>query len=243
MIIESVKRAIQSNLNITQGTTPVIYFGDYDRSKACTVSLNPSDREFIDKRNGKMLSGVKERLCSRIKLGKKDNEPLTDYEANIVLKYCKDYFKNNPLDWFNKFEYLINKFGYSYYNDSCVNLDLIQWATTPFWDELDDNIKSIHLEEDMPVLEYLLNRKKQFEVIFINGSTVKNICSKYFSNIMINEKETEFKNNNGKIIKFHVYTGNYNGIKIIGWSKYLQSPAIGGYKNIDILYNTIIKEI
>ena len=237
MILERIKKPIGNNMNITKGSTPIIYFGDYDNAKACTVSINPSDREFLDK-NGKILTNNEERLCSRIKLGRKDTDELTDSDAETVLKYCKNYFKTRPYKtWFNKYDYLINKFGYSYFNDTCVHLDLVQWATTPFWNKVSDRNKSLHLKNDIPVLEYLLN--KQFDVIFLNGSTVvTNIC-RYLNSMDLNEKETFFKNKNGNTCKIKVYTGKYKSIKVIGWSTYLQSQSIGGYDNIDVLYDTI----
>jgi len=237
MILERIKRPIENNLSITKQSTPIIYFGNYNKAKACTISLNPSDREFLDK-NGNILSGTKERLCSRKKLGKKDADILNDSEANIVEKYCNDYFKINPYKiWFNKYDHLIKKFGYSYYNDSCVALDLIQWATTPFWNGLEENIKSIHLKNDLPVMEYLL--EKDFEVIFLNGGTVVSNVKIYLKNIYLIEKNAVFKNRNGNSKDIKIYIGSYKKIKVIGWSTYLQSASIGGYENIDILSEII----
>jgi predicted Ser/Thr protein kinase len=69
MIIERIRKPIENNMCITKGSTPVIYFGDYDSAKACTISLNPSNREFLDT-NGEILTGNAERLCSRKTLGK-----------------------------------------------------------------------------------------------------------------------------------------------------------------------------
>jgi len=244
MIIERIRRPIENNMYITKGSTPVIYFGDYDSAEACTISLNPSDREFLDE-NGGILTGNEERLCSRRKLGKRDGDLLTEEDAEKVLEYCKNYFTKNPYDWFVKFNYLIKKFGYSYYNNTCVHLDLVQWATTPFWRDISENIKLIHIKNDLPVLEYLLNNKNnKFKVIFLNGSTViSNMCS-YLKGMNVNEKRAIYKNTRGRETNIKVYTRNYNNIKIIGWSVYLQNPPVGGdYTNIDILYDTIKDEI
>jgi len=192
MIIERIKRPIENNLSITKQSTPIIYFGNYKKANSCTISLNPSDREFLDN-NGNILSGNKERLCSRKKLGKEDSDILTDSEASIVEKYCNNYFKINPYKiWFNKYDYLIKKFGYSYYNDSCVALDLIQWATTPFWNGLNDNTRLKLLEKDLPVLEYLL--EKNFEIIFLNGGTVVSNLNRYLNGISLNEIPASFVN-------------------------------------------------
>jgi hypothetical protein len=241
MIIERLKRPIEKNMYITKGTTPIIYFGSYDHAKSCTISINPSDREFLDK-NGNILTGQKERLCSRIKLGKNDTESLMDNDVDVILKYCNNYFQINPYkNWFNKYDYMIDKFGYSFYNNTCVHLDLVQWATTPFWHDINENIKSQHLKNDLPVLEYLLNKK--FDTMFLNGLTVVSNIHRYLRNITINEKETTYRNNNGNESTIKIYTGNYNNIKIIGWSIYLQSQSVGGYNNIDILYKTIRNKI
>jgi len=44
VIIERIKRKIEPEMYILSQSTPVIYFGNYDTAKACTVSINPSDR-------------------------------------------------------------------------------------------------------------------------------------------------------------------------------------------------------
>jgi len=242
MIIERIKRKIEPQMFIVPQSTPVIYFGNYDKARACTISLNPSKKEFVDNKDN-LLVGKKERLCSRLRLNKKDADCLSNSDADIIIDCCNNYFRNNPYrNWFNKYEYMIKKFGYSYFNDTCVHLDLVQWSTSPFWDGLDDKIKAIHLKNDLPVLEYLLNNKK-FEIIFLNGNTVVDNVKKYMKNITINEKDAIYCNKNSYSINIKVYIGNYKNIKIIGWSPYLQSPTIGGYDNIDILYDTIIRFI
>jgi len=241
MIIERIKRKIEPQMFIVPQSTPVIYFGNYDKARACTISLNPSNKEFLDNKDN-LLVGKKERLCSRLRLNKKDSEVLTNSDTDIVIDCCNNYFRNNPYrNWFNKNEHMINKFGYSYFNDTCVHLDLVQWATSPFWGDLDDEIKTIHLKYDLPVLKYLLN--KNFGIMFLNGyTTMNNVCT-YLNINAVKDTNLTFRYKNGNEINIKVYTGKYNNIKIIGWSPYLQSPTIGGYDNIDILYDTIIKYI
>jgi len=43
---DRIKRKIEPNMCVVPQTTPVIYFGDYDSARACTISLNPSDRDY-----------------------------------------------------------------------------------------------------------------------------------------------------------------------------------------------------
>ena len=45
-IKELIKSPINDSLQITKGITPIPFFGDLENSVACTISLNPSDREF-----------------------------------------------------------------------------------------------------------------------------------------------------------------------------------------------------
>ena len=72
-------------------------------------------------------------------------------------------------------------------------MDLVQWATTPSWKDLDKKIIEIHLKNDLPVLEYLLD--KEFECIFLNGSTVVENVSKYLR-INIKDENIKYENKN-----------------------------------------------
>jgi hypothetical protein len=225
MIYSRIMTSIPSGLSITKGTTPVVYFGKYDSAKSCTISINPSDREFCDKQ-GEILCDTKARLCSRKQLCKKDTEVLNKNEAESVIQFCNEYFQRRPYrSWFDKYERLLNHFDLSYYNGSVVHLDLVQWATTPFWNKIDPDIRKQLLEEDLPFLQKLL--EKGFETIFLNGKTVVNEVCKH---LKINLKEIVIKEEN---MAFSVYIGEYKKSKVIGWSTYLQSPAVGGYNNID----------
>jgi hypothetical protein len=234
MLIERIKRKLEPNLYITPQTTPIIYFGNYDMAKSCTISLNPSDKEFIDNSNVLLDLNNRQRLCSRKRLRKNDCDELTNEEANIVLNYCDNYFNLKPYKlWFNPLDFFIQNFGnYSYYNNTCVHLDLVQWATTPKWNDVPQNIRQKHLETDLPVLKYLLN--KNFEVMFLNGKTVVENVSKCL-NLNIQNKKTIFRNANGNESELYIYYGKYNKINIVGWNLYLQSAAIGGYENKKIL--------
>jgi len=242
MIIERIKRKIESGLYIVPQSTPIIYFGNYDEAKACTISLNPSNKEFVGSSDILLDYKDSERLCSRKQLHKSDNEKLTDNEARTVLKYCTNYFKLRPYDlWFKPFDYFIRNYGeYSYYNDTCVHLDLVQWATYEKWNNLSPFVKQRHLDNDLPVLKYLLNKK--FEVMFLNGNTVVNSVAEYL-NINLKKKTVSFTNTNGKTKNLIVSHGSYNQIEVIGWNVYLQSAAVGGNENKLILCDLIKRNI
>jgi len=232
MIIERIKRKIEPEMCILPQSTPVIYFGNYDTAKACTVSLNPSDKEFVDNSGILLDNKSRERLYSRKKLNKSDNDELTDDEAKTVLKYCINYFSIRPyIRWFNPFDKFINYYGgYSYYDGSCVHLDLVQWATDKKWSNIPENIINKHIESDLPVLRYLLN--KNFEIMFLNGKTVINNISECL-NIKLNKKRMTYEVN-GKNKKLDIYHGSYKNIEVLGWNLDLQHSFGGNDEKIII---------
>jgi len=216
LIIDRIKRRIEPDMHITPRTTPVIYFGNYEKARACTISLNPSDREFIG--NAGLLIGNQAKLCSREELGKRDDEELSESDAIRVKEACDNYFNKRPLgDFFDRFDIFLRRFwNYSYYNDTCVHLDMIQWATTPtFGDIQEENIKRAHLDRDLPVLSYLL--KKDFEVIFLNGRTVVDTLSEDL-NFELDDKPAVYRDVRGNNHEFTGYLGNYNGAVVKGWN-------------------------
>jgi len=232
MIIERIRRKIEPDMCIVPQTTPVIWFGNYEHSKACTISLNPSDKEFLDHK-GKLLDNDKVRLCTRKKLNKNDSDELTNTEVEIVIDCCNKYFRTNPYGWFTHFDNFIKRFGYSYYEGSCVHLDLIQWATKPTWDTIPLKIKQKHLDTDLQVLEFLLNNKKDFEVMFLNGKKVAENVSEHLK-VKLNNKTSFLMSNNGTQKRLEMYFGKYNEIQIIGWNLVLQYGV-----NQDALYENI----
>jgi hypothetical protein len=254
IILERIKRAIEPNMCITPRSTPVIWFGDYDHAAACTVSLNPSDIEFYKHPKkqedyiipANLLSGKDERLCSRSALNKADNEKLTDTDAEMVKDKCTKYFEVKPyMVWFGKLERFIKRFGnYSYFKSDddttgdkiCVHLDLVQLASTPKWNDIPEEIRQKHLDKDLPVLQHLL--EKNFDIMFLNGTTVVENVSKHLG-IKLGNKTASFTNTNGRKVNVTAYYGKYKKIKVIGWNHYLQSPTIGSYKNVDLLCDAI----
>ena len=215
MIIERIKRKIEPGLYIVPQSTPIIYFGNYDTAKACTVSLNPSNKEFTNGSDILLDYKNKERLCSRKRLKKQDIDELTDEEVEIVLDYCKNYFTIKPFkNWFNPFNCFINIYcGYSYYEDSCVHLDLVQWATYKKWSDVPENVRQKHLKNDLSILKYLLS--KNFEIMFLNGITVVNNISQYLGIRHISKKMV-YRNHQGeqgeRTMYFPILKRNLNGI-------------------------------
>jgi len=242
IIKDRIKKKIEPDMYIVPHSTPVIYFGDYDSAKACTISLNPSNLEFVDEYDpNKLLEGEKlERLCYRKNLKRIDDDELNDDDAKMVLKYCTNYFKLNPYKkWFNHLKDFIQCYwngNYSYDDGTCVHLDLVQWATSEKWSELDKidkTLKKRHIDNDWPILEYLL-KKKDFEVMFLNTKTVVDTFKDRL-NIKF-KKELPFEKN----IKIY-YGGEYNNTKVIGCNMPLN--RLGGYEYKKKLCDWIKKNV
>lgn len=233
MLFERVQRSIPSDLFIVPQSTPIPFFGNYSSAKACTISINPSYREFSDRR-GLLLK--KERLTSRAQLKCADAQMLSVKEAQVVIQSCNMYFKNNPYrGWFDKYEEYIRHFGYSYYDDSCVHLDLVQWATSPIWSRLPETVKNRLLQDDIPFLEHLIG--KGFERIFLNGKTTVSQVASSMS-IKLTGSQIKFQNRNATI-----YQGTLKNADVIGCSLYLQSQGVGGYKNVGELAEIVLASI
>ncbi|MDR3302775.1 MAG: hypothetical protein LBT01_09665 [Spirochaetaceae bacterium] len=248
IIIERIKRKIEPNMCITPQTTPVVFFGDYEKAKACVIALHPSENEFLDK-NRNIIIGEDRRLYSRKELKKDDLCELEDDDIEKVLNCCIDYFKDisKPLSWFKDLESLINQFGYSYYDNKnnsnfnkCVQLDLVQWAC-PSWGSIKDKkIISHHLKNDLPVLKHLL--KKKFEYIFLDSeravSEVENLLG-----ITLNRRQTKCINNKGTNENITIYIGEYNNAKVIGWSELFPSQRIGWFHLHQAINNVIVNNV
>lgn len=122
---------------------PIKWFGDrkaYQESeiKIITVGLNPSDKEFREKKGDPFISQLR----------------FPDYingnDASIE-KALNSYFEKNPYrQWFNAgFEPILNGMGASYYSNtgySCraLHTDICSpWATDPTWSNLPSLDKKI----------------------------------------------------------------------------------------------------
>jgi hypothetical protein len=203
---------------------PLIFFGNYDeeKTKAFTISINPSNAEFKGWKN------PDNHPCHREKVfHTPDFEPLKkEYRIN-VLDYCKKYFtytRNKNEVWFERLKTFSNNIfnPLSYSNGTLVHLDLVQWATKKQWSGLEKEIKEELLKNNRKFVKYLLDESKSLKYIFINGNTAVTYFQKYIiGKESLNPEEIFVPLSYGKR-KIKIYQGYYKkNIKIIGWSSFI----------------------
>lgn len=90
-IINLFKTPIPFNVRVLQNTLPIPFFGNYRGASAATISLNPSDKEFLDKK-GNWLLGSKKRFESLESLKCSNACELTDDMIKASFQSCTEYF-------------------------------------------------------------------------------------------------------------------------------------------------------
>ena len=118
----------QNQKVITNPSIPIIYFGDYVQyqksyPKVITVSLNPSHNEFPQ--NSRF---------TRFKEAEKLNVSSTLNENEIItyLNSMNNYFKNNPNNWFDSYNPILDGLNTSLYPNTSGNNSLHTNLCSPF---------------------------------------------------------------------------------------------------------------
>jgi hypothetical protein len=227
---EATKKRIKTNpspnLNIVNDSTPVVFFGNIEKSKVATLGINPSKNEFLDNSNV-LLRGNQKRFETLDSLDVPKLSNLTDIQVNNVYTACIHYFKLNPYKrWFDQLEnnILVN-FNVSYYLGTACHLDVVQWATDPIWRNLDNDVKSALVKNDITFLESQLC-EYEIEVLLINGASATDIFTNYFKPNLIRHDILSINNGNKletcKVYQFELRLCGKT-IKVFAWSKNLQS--------------------
>ena len=216
-ISQRVRRPVPEGCFVIQGSTPVISFGDASRATVATLGLNPSRQEFADAK-GEWLVSTARRLVTYDQLGVKALENASDELISLVIEGCYNYFKVNPyMRWFNDLELILTKgTGTSYFDYSACHLDLVQWATDPVWQKLDEATRAKLIDEDKIFLKEQLKNEK-IQLILLNGRTVLNEVEKL--GVKLDKKTPEILGR----INCDIYVGTDEGTAYIGWSTNLQS--------------------
>lgn len=233
---------LNSNNFVKNYLGPVLYFGRLREAKIVTISINPSDREFIDAK-GEPLIDPKKRFETLASLGKTDWNGLTPSEYDKIVACCDNYFQNNPYtQWFDRLEKIINYSGYSYYDqkvseeyDRAAHLDLFCWATQPKWGSLLKADQNNLMNQGLPVLAELLKATESpnLETIVLNGQTTIDWFNQKTGNSLQPTSKIFIRlSRKGVPQSVTCYEGTIsqiNGIslgrelKVVGWSCYVQN--------------------
>lgn len=233
-IFDYIKQPIPQNMYTVKQSIPVPFFGNIEKARVATISINPSNQEFEDKYK-ELLSGVKKRFTDRDILQVKDTDFLNNTQVNLVYNSLINYFYKNPYKrWFNWLDrYAGNILDCSYYNGTMVHLDIYPWATNPTWTDLNENCKFKALQGYKLLKDILLSKERAFDYVYINGKTVKQQIETYFK-----VRIPEYKHDQWYIYKYELA----NGTKFIGSSCYIQQSHKTTEELID-LHNILAKNI
>lgn len=158
---------------VIKWSSPIPSFGDFMCSNVATLGLNPSNREFVDE-SGNELDESNRRFHTLKSLELKRWSDADDNHLDLIVDSCQQYFLRNPYNrWFKKLDQVISKTMTSYYPSStnACHLDLIPYATSRKWGELDSNQRSILLSVAGDTLGLLL-RDSSIRVLILNGQSV-----------------------------------------------------------------------
>lgn len=215
---------------VVRGSTPVIAFGDPVRSSVATLGINPSSKEFLN-RKGVLLEGDKRRLASLHSLEIENRGSLDTEDGRAILNDCAEYFHNSPYHWFKPLNRVLSEgIGASYGSTAC-HLDLAQWATDPVWRDLDLTVRMKLLDDGVGFLFNQLERE-QYRLVLVNGRTVMKevesagITSWKSVGSALSDPTTD------------LYMGDSGNQRFLGWSCNLQSQP-GASRHIGALTNFV----
>lgn len=128
-ILNFIRQPIPDNIGIISQSVPVLFFGNIEKAHSATISLNPSDLEFRDRKQ-QLLTSNKKRLVDRDILHKKDSDSLSLEEAKKVYYSCINYFNKFPYkQWFNQLDRIVSPLGFSYFENSLIHLDITPYGS------------------------------------------------------------------------------------------------------------------
>jgi len=165
--------ASKDDCSIIYWASPVPYFGKLLESKVATLGINPSNIEFVSFEQ-KPLPESEERLRTLSSLNILGWEESTHKHLGEIIRGCDEYFETNPyMRWFSPLDQIIGEAGYSYQagHKWASHLDMVPFATSEKWSELNRQSKSRLLTNSQMHLARMINAS-QIEVLICNGKSV-----------------------------------------------------------------------
>jgi hypothetical protein len=155
---------------VVPASTPVISFGHPLNPEVATLGINPSSGEFLD-RNKDLLSDPKRRLATLESIGVSHHGDIDRIGARRIIDDCANYFERRPYGWFNALDQVLSAaLDVSYFDKTACHLDLVQWATDPVWQGLEERIRARLLSADRDFLVRQL-RHEGYRLIAVAGRT------------------------------------------------------------------------
>lgn len=159
---------LKSSNRIFDFSCPICWFGNLDSDKPIilTLSINPSDREFINNHFRGMQGAI-------------NSQDLEDAYNN--------YFRRAPYGWFNYQERILNQLSASYYDNPAmkyqlVHVDLFPFATNPKWNVvksvLTHNDKNLIIAIGMRILERIIIKYNPKAIISFGELNTKTVTLK-----------------------------------------------------------------
>ena len=234
-LLNRMDSAELAGTSVIKWGAPVPSFGDLSSSLVATVGLNPSNREFVDDA-GQELCNADRRFHTLGSLGLSAWSDADTRHLQLILRSCCMYFQNNPYDkWFKKLDQIVCGTAASFYADlyPACHLDLIPYATSAKWTDLDQRERTVLLNATADALGLLL-RDSPVRVVILNGKTVVQQFQ-YATGVELDEKEMptwSLPRESGNNIAGFAYMGNIHqlagvrlnrDILVLGYNHNIQS--------------------
>ncbi len=169
-LLERASQAPPVGCFVVPVSTPVVAFGYPLNPEVATLGINPSSGEFLDRRKD-LLREDKRRLATLESVGAASYADIDTARATQIVDDCADYFERRPYAWFNPLnEVLSGALGVTYFTKSACHLDLVQWATDPIWQGLDEAARQRLLSSDRTFLIKQL-RHEGYRLVVVAGRT------------------------------------------------------------------------
>ena len=234
-LITKIPDASAVGAEVIHWACPVPAFGNISTSAVATIGLNPSNREFVDA-SGLELVGLLRRFPTLASLGIDSWLEAEASHLKAIFRSCDRYFSLNPYDaWFGRLDRVISGLNASYYgtNPRACHLDLIPYATSKKWMELDKKQRlSLLGTVGDSLAEILLGT--DVRVLVLNGQAVvdhfKLICPKPLERVCI--PDATLARRSGVGVKAYGYRGKISTLAgvpldrellVLGYNHNLQS--------------------
>lgn len=234
-MIMGLQHAAAAQTSVIEWGCPIPAFGNPYDSKVATVGINPSNREFLDRR-GEELTGHDRRFQTLQSLGLDSWYDADASDLNSILDFCAKYFDHNPYDtWFKRLDHVISGIPASFYGPipNACHLDLVPFATVSKWGDLSRRQQSDLLCITSDSLGMLL-RNSSIDTLVLNGSAVVSqfrlLANLDFQSFAI--PEADLMRSGGSSVRGYGYIGlinNLNGVdlarqvKVLGYNHNVQS--------------------